>query len=93
MEWFAHLDNCLLAIQSQAKTNLPMADCLSTWLFHLYNKSGSDLSETQRTRLSKLRSQELRTELRTELAPLHRVTIIGAAYYNLAQTQSLLHSV
>ena len=43
------------AIQSQAKTNLLMADCLSTWLFHLCNKSGSNLSEVQRTRQQKLR--------------------------------------
>ena len=75
-----------MANQSQAKTNLPMA---STCLFHLYNKSGSNLSDTQRTRLSILHSQELRTEL----APLHQVAIIGAAYYNLAQTLSLLYSV
>ena len=48
------------AIQSQAKTNSPIADCLLTWLFHLYNKSGGDLSETQRTRMLKLHHRPTR---------------------------------
>ena len=44
------------AIRSQAKTNFPITDYLSTCLFHPYNKSSSELSETQRMRLPKLRS-------------------------------------
>ena len=44
------------ATQRQAKTNLLIAVCLSTWLFHLCNKSGGNLSEIQRMRLPKLRS-------------------------------------
>ena len=47
----------LPAKQSEAKTNLPIADNLLTWQFHLCNKSNIHMIEIQRMRLPKLCSR------------------------------------
>ena len=75
MAWFAHLNN-FFQHSSQARTNLSMTDCLSAWLFHLCNKSCSDLSEIQRMRLPKLCSLT-RLVLVHVLASVHLVQFMA----------------
>ena len=71
-----HVYNCnvcpsFLTVSAQRlKNKCSKVQCLSTWLFHLCNKSGGNLSEIQRTRLPKLCSL---TTCTCRFAPVYHV--------------------